>query len=43
MTLSGELLLGQKVINPYDEIRIEDSVLVFVPFCGDDFYWQNND
>lgn len=43
--LDGNMLLGQSVINPYDEIRIEDTVLVFVPFCGEDFYWEdkNND
>lgn len=40
--LGGELLLGQSVINPYDEIRIENTTLVFVPFCGDDFYWEEN-
>ncbi len=38
--LGGNMLLGQSVINPYDEIRIEDTVLVFVPFCSDDFYWD---
>lgn len=38
--LSGNMLLGQSVINPYDEIRIEDSVMIFVPFCGEDFYWK---
>lgn len=38
--LGGNMLLGQSVINPYDEIRIEDTVLVFVPFCGDEFYWK---
>ncbi|MBR6089252.1 MAG: hypothetical protein IKP86_04905 [Anaerolineaceae bacterium] len=37
--LGGSMLLGQSVINPYDEIRIEDTVLVFVPFCGEEFYW----
>ena len=40
--LGGNMLLGQCVINPYDEIRIEDTVLVFVPFCGDDFNWSEN-
>ena len=39
--LDGNMLLGQSVINPYDEIRIEDTVLVFVPFCGEDFYWED--
>lgn len=40
--LGGNMLLGQSVINPYDEIRIEDTVLVFVPFCGDEFYWKED-
>ena len=39
--LNGNMLLGQSVLNPYDEIRIEDTALVFVPFCGDDFYWED--
>ncbi len=38
--LDGEMLLDQSIIQPYDEIRIEDTVLVFVPFCGEDFYWK---
>ncbi len=38
--LQGNMLLGQSVLNPYDEIRIEDSVLIFVPFCGEDFHWE---
>ena len=40
--LCDNMLLGQSVINPYDEIRIEDTVLVFVPFCGDEFFWKEN-
>ena len=40
--LGGNMLLGQSIINPYDEIRIEDTVLVFVPFCGDDFNWSED-
>jgi len=40
--LDGNMLLGQSIIEPYSEIRIEDSVLVFVPFCGDDFFWKLN-
>ncbi len=40
--LDGNMLLGQSIIEPYAEIRIEDTVLVFVPFCGDDFYWKEN-
>ena len=39
--LEGNMLLGQSVIDPYNEIRIEDTVLVFVPFCGTDFYWES--
>lgn len=38
--LSGSMLLGQSLISPYDEIRIEDTVLVFVPFCRKDFFWS---
>lgn len=38
--LEGNLLLGQSLINPYDTIRIEDTLLVFVPFCGETFYWK---
>ncbi len=40
--LNGEMLLGQSILNPYDEIQIEDSVMVFVPFCGEDFNWKAN-
>ena len=39
--LNGNMLLGQSELNPYDEIRIENTVLVFIPFCGDDFYWKD--
>ena len=38
--LCGNMLLGQSLLNPYDDIRIEDTVLVFVPFCGEDFFWN---
>lgn len=38
--LDGNMLLGQSIIKPYDEIRIENTVLVFVPFCGDEFFWK---
>lgn len=40
--LDGNMLLGQSIIEPYSEIRIEDTALVFVPFCGDDFFWKMN-
>lgn len=40
--LAGNMLLGQSLLNPYDEIRIEDTVMVFVPFCGEDFHWNGN-
>ena len=38
--VQGNILMGQSVLNAYDEIRIEDTVLVFIPFCGEDFYWE---
>ncbi len=38
--LEGNILLGQSILNAYDRIRIEDTVLVFVPFCGEDFFWE---
>ncbi len=38
--LDGNMLLGQILLNPYAEIRIEDTVLVFIPFCGEDFHWK---
>ncbi len=39
--LQGNMLLGQSILNAYDKIRIEDTVLMFVPFCGEDFYWED--
>ncbi len=30
------------VLNPYDVIEMGDSKFVFVPFCGENFMWENN-
>lgn len=38
--LNGQLILEPKVLKPFDKISVGSSVLVFVPFCGDGFKWE---
>ncbi|MBV8437921.1 MAG: FHA domain-containing protein [Silvibacterium sp.] len=38
--LNGEALLAHKQLEPYDQIMLGKTKLVFVPFCGDKFKWE---
>jgi hypothetical protein len=39
--LNHELILQAKNLKTYDEIKLGDSTLLFVAFCGDKFSWNN--
>lgn len=38
--LNGEALLAHKQLQPYDEILLGKTKLIFVPFCGEKFKWE---
>lgn len=38
--LNGSAILAVSELKPYDKLRIGDSELLFVPFCGDKFVWE---
>lgn len=40
--LNGELLLIPTPIQEYEKIIVGNSELVFVPFCGDKFSWEDH-
>lgn len=40
--LNGNVLLDSKEIHIYDIITLGNSELMFVPFCGDRFVWDEN-
>lgn len=35
-------VLGAAKLQPYDEIRLGDTKVIFVPFCGEKFIWTKN-
>ncbi len=37
---NGDILLENKVLAKGDRIKVGDSVLLFVPLCGEDFSWE---
>lgn len=37
--VNGKAVLNMVLLNPYDEIEIGCTKLVFVPFCGERFEW----
>ncbi len=40
--LNNEVLIEPKILKKFDKIQIGTSELMFVPFCGDDFTWEEN-
>ena len=40
--LNDELLMTYASLKAYDRITVGETVLVFVPFCGPDFSWEEN-
>ncbi len=38
--LNDQELLSPEVLQPYDKIEIGDTALLFVPFCGENFSWE---
>ena len=40
--LDGEAVLAPSAIEPFAHVRLGDTVLRFVPFCGEDFSWEND-
>lgn len=41
--LNGEPVTGSVELKAYDRIRISESVLLFIPFCGTAFNWEDNE
>lgn len=41
--VNGKAMLGTVILNPYDEIEIGMTKLIFVPFCGERFEWTSED
>ncbi len=38
--LNGKLLMQASELHPYDIIDFESTKLMFVPFCGERFNWD---
>lgn len=38
--VNGKMLMNAVVLNPYDELTIGKTKLLFVPFCGERFDWN---
>ena len=41
--VNGEVLLAHRKLQPYDQIQMGKTKLVFVPFCGDKYTWGKTD
>lgn len=38
--LNDEELISPELLKPYDKIELGETVLLFVPFCGEQFVWK---
>lgn len=38
--LNGQVVLSPQLLKPYDKIKLGNTVLMFVPLCGDSFVWK---
>lgn len=38
--LNGSAILTVSKLNAYDKLRVGDSELLFIPFCGEKFVWE---
>lgn len=38
--VNGKATLGTVILNPYDELEIGVTKLIFIPFCGERFEWK---
>lgn len=41
--VNGDVLLAPRKLEPYDQIQLGKTRLIFVPFCGDKFTWGKDD
>lgn len=41
--VDGEPALSNVPLQPFSEIEIGETILVFVPFCGERFIWKTNE
>ena len=39
--INGKMCLMQVALNPYDQITMGETTLLFVPFCGERFDWND--
>ena len=39
--VNGKAMLGTVILNPYDELEIGVTKLIFIPFCGERFEWKS--
>ncbi len=40
--LNGEEVLVPMKLEPYDQIELGKTILIFIPFCGDNFKWEES-
>lgn len=38
--VNGKMIMSPTILEPYDEVTIGETKLVFVPFCGERFDWN---
>lgn len=41
--LNDKVILQAELIKAYDVLSLGDTKLMFIPFCGDQFKWEEND
>ena len=40
--LNGEMVEASAALKAYDRVRLGETELVFIPFCGENFQWQDD-
>lgn len=40
--LNGEEVLAPMQLDPYDQIELGETVLIFIPFCSESFKWEES-
>ena len=41
--VNDEVVLGDRLLNPYDRIELGGTRLVFMPLCGEHFQWKHDE
>lgn len=39
--VNGKTVMNRQILNPFDRIRLGNTILLFIPLCGNHFNWAN--